>query len=141
MSQPRVAIHLDDSPAAHQPGDALSGEYRVDGAGDHDVRAVELSVMWRTAGQGEEDLGVHFFQRKAAEDEQPLDLTLPFRFETTLPSSPLSYDGVLVKVCWCVRVRVLMAREKDIVAEKEFRLGCVAARGPIGSAKRPATKA
>jgi hypothetical protein len=46
-------------------------------------------------------------------------------FATRLPHSPLSYDGPLVKIRWCVRVRVFLESGKDVVGEKIFRLGRV----------------
>ena len=56
--------------------------------------------------KGEEDFAVHHFERFVDEPGRPLDLRLPHRFATTLPPSPLSYDGRIVKVCWCVRLRI-----------------------------------
>jgi hypothetical protein len=37
----------------------------------------------------------------------------------------LSYDGQIVKIRWCVRVRVIFKRGRDLVAQKLFRLGNV----------------
>ena len=59
----------------------------------------------------------------------PIDPRRPERFSTTLPSSPLSYDGQIIKVRWCVRVRVFPLRGKEIVGEKRFQLGDVP---PVG---------
>ena len=38
------------------------------------VASAELSVLWYTAGQGEEDFAVHHFQRFVDEPGRPLDL-------------------------------------------------------------------
>ena len=46
----------------------------------------------------------------------------PQRFGTTLPNSPLSYEGHLIKLRWCVRVRVFPHRGKEVVEEKAFQL-------------------
>ena len=51
---------------------------------------------------------------------------MPHRFATVLPPSPLSYDGQIVKVCWCVRVRLFMPHAPEAVAEIPFQLGNVA---------------
>jgi hypothetical protein len=49
---------------------------------------------------------------------------LPARFETVLPNCPLSYDGLIVKVRWCVRVRAFLHRGgKEVFGQKVFRLG------------------
>lgn len=123
MSEPRVTLELAGHDEPYRPGEAISGEYRIDAVRPHDVKAVELSVLWYTLGQGEEDLAVHYFERLAGEEGNAVDLRAPKRFSTLLPNSPLSYDGLLVKVCWCVRVRVFLPHGKEIVAEKPFQLG------------------
>ena len=55
------------------------------------------------------------------------DLRRPKPFTTILPNSPLSYDGVLMRVFWCVRVSVFLTRGKEVVVEELFRLGDVPA--------------
>jgi|tagenome__1003787_1003787.scaffolds.fasta_scaffold20291433_2 hypothetical protein len=115
-----------DAPGAHyQPGERLTGRYVVEGAPSRPAKAVEISVLWYTAGKGEEDMAVHHFERHVDEPTKPLDLRIPRRFATVLPSSPLSYDGISVKVCWCVRVRVFMPQGQETMAETTFRLGDV----------------
>ena len=42
---------------------------------------------------------------------------MPRRFTTTLPPSPLSYDGQIVKVCWCVRLRLFLPQGQESLAE------------------------
>ncbi len=125
MSEVRVTLKLADHEEPYLPGDTISAEYRIYGAGPHDVKAVELSVLWYTVGQGEEDLAVHFFERLAGEEGAAVDFRAPQHIHTELPHSPLSYDGLLVKVCWCVRVRVFLPRGKEITAEQPFTLGKV----------------
>jgi hypothetical protein len=44
-----------------------------------------------------------------------------------LPYSPLTYDGVLVKIRWCVRVRAFLAGGKELVRDRNFFLGDVRA--------------
>jgi hypothetical protein len=125
MSNPLVRLTL-DAPAGHyQPGDRLSGRFMVDGAKPWAVRAAELSVLWYTAGQGEEDFAVHFFERLVDEPGRPLDLRVPRRFATVLPASPLSYDGQIVKVCWCVRLRLSLPHGQEELTEVPFCLGAV----------------
>jgi hypothetical protein len=89
------------------------------------ARAVELSILWYTAGKGEEDMAVHHFERLVDEPLRPLDLRVPRRFATMLPASPLSYDGVIVKICWCVRLRVFLTPGQETMSEMPFRLGTV----------------
>jgi hypothetical protein len=91
------------------------------------ARATELSVLWYTAGKGEEDMFVHHFERKVDDSARPLDLRVPQRFSTDLPASPFSYDGDIVKVCWCVRLRIFMPQGQESLVEIPFRLGSVPA--------------
>lgn len=132
MTRPAVSIRFDANAEVFAPGETLAGEYRVEGVRPDELRAVELSVLWHTEGKGDEDLSVHEFARRSAEDDDLPEPGQPARFETRLPLSPLSYDGAIVKVRWCVRVRVFLHGGKEVVGERRFRLGRVP---PVG---RPA---
>ncbi|HUT88671.1 MAG TPA: hypothetical protein VMY37_04195 [Thermoguttaceae bacterium] len=127
MNEPMVTIRFDGNGRAYQPGETLSGEYRLESIRREDVKAVELSVLWHTDGKGDEDLAVHDFRRLSAEDGDWIDARSPGRFSTVLPKSPLSYQGVIVKLRWCVRVRVFLARDREVVGELPFQLGGVPA--------------
>lgn len=123
---PNIRIALDSPTGHYQPGERLSGRFTIEGTQMRPVRAAELSVLWYSAGKGEEDLAVHHFERHVDDVAKPLDLRVPHRFSTVLPPSPLSYDGKIVKICWCVRVRLFMPHAQETVAELPFRLGSVA---------------
>jgi hypothetical protein len=101
----------------------------VDGTRPWAVRAAELSLVWYTVGVGEEDMAVHFFERLVDEPGRPLDLRVPRRFATLLPESPLSYDGRIVKICWCARLRLSMPGGQQNLTELPFRLGNVPPAG------------
>jgi len=124
MTSSAVRITFDGAGGHYQPGDRLTGRYMIEGTQFRPARAVELSVLWYTAGKGEEDMAVHHFERLVDDPARPLDLRVPRRFSTVLPTSPLSYDGVIVKVCWCVRVRVFL-QGQETMTEMAFRLGDV----------------
>jgi hypothetical protein len=127
MVSPTIQLTLDSALAHYQPGNPLSGRFQVAPAQPGSARAAELSVLWYTAGKGDEDMFVHHFERIVDEPARPLDLHMPHRFSTELPASPLSYDGEIVKVCWCVRLRLFLAQGQELVAEVPFRLGSVPA--------------
>ena len=127
MNEPTVTVRFDGNGRAYQPGETLSGQYRLESIRREDVKAVEVSVLWHTDGKGDEDLAIHDFRRLSAEDGDWIDPRYPGRFSTVLPKSPLSYQGVIVKLRWCVRVRVFLAREREVVGELPFRLGDVPA--------------
>ena len=46
----------------------------------------------------------------------------PYRFEVLMPSSPLSYDGQIVKVCWAARLRGFFRGGRQRVIETPFWL-------------------
>jgi hypothetical protein len=125
VNEPEIAIRLDENDRFFLPGSTLSGEYRIHVAAAQGLYAVEVSVLWYSEGKGDEDLAVHEFWRKDADSGKLGDPERPDRFSTTLPQSPLSYDGQIVKIRWCVRVRVIFKRGRDLVAQKTFRLGNV----------------
>jgi hypothetical protein len=125
VTVPLVSIKIDNRQAAHSPGETLSGEYQIDAVEAAELGAVELSVLWYSEGKGDEDLGVHHFERRTDEDEDPTPLTELRKFSVTLPNSPLSYEGVLIKLRWCVRVRVFLKSGRNYFAELPFRLGTV----------------
>jgi hypothetical protein len=120
-------LKLDRPSGDYQPGDRMAGYFSMEGNTSGAIRAAELSVLWYTSGQGEEDFEVHHFERFVDEQSKPLDLRTPRRFTVELPPSPLSYDGRIVKVCWCVRLRLYPQQGPESVEEAPFRLGDVPA--------------
>ncbi|MGE0606599.1 MAG: hypothetical protein AB7O62_05685 [Pirellulales bacterium] len=124
MNGCQVQLLIDGDRQSFAPGETLAGECRLDAPRRDDIEAIELSIMWYTEGTGDEDLAVHYFERRGPENGRT-DLREPRRFSTELPNSPLSYDGVIVKLHWCVRVRVFLPRGKDMLVEAPFQLGNV----------------
>lgn len=111
-----VRLERDD----YRPRDELVGAFRVDGEPPEQY-TIELSVLWRTEGKGDEDLGVILFQEWSA-DERPFDFGRSHAFGVRLPRSPLSYDGELIKIRWLARLRVRW-RDAEVLAEESFQLG------------------
>ncbi|MEX2188182.1 MAG: hypothetical protein WD875_15355 [Pirellulales bacterium] len=125
MKEPLVSIALKAYTRIFAPGDELAADFQIDAVEPDEVQAVEASVLWYTEGKGDEDLGVHFFKRFDG-DEDSVPLHELRSIGTTLPYSPLSYDGRIVKVRWCVRVRAFLDRGRFVVADQWFQLGSVA---------------
>lgn len=123
MREPLFSIVLDKSKRIYLPGESLQGEYQIDALDPADIRAVELSVLWYTEGKGDEDLAVHYFERHTADAADVPTLHELHRFDVVLPNSPLSYEGVLIKIRWCVRLRVFLRQGKSYVSERDFQLG------------------
>jgi hypothetical protein len=125
MSREDVTIVLDRDPPDYRPDEPMSGTWALPAGPGREVRSVELSVLWYTDGKGDEDFGVHHFDRRSAEEGGAVEAGQAARFAARLPRSPLSYDGLILKLCWCVRVRVFWDGG-ETVAEVPFRLGDVA---------------
>jgi hypothetical protein len=125
LRQPLISIQIDQGQSAFEPGAVLAGAFQVDAVNPEELRAVEISVLWFTEGTGDEDIGVHFFERLNSDDAPEMNFQERRRFQTVLPNSPLSYEGLSVKICWCVRVRIFLASGRNFVAEKPFQLGNV----------------
>ena len=51
MSEPAVIIRLDGNGRIYQPGETLSGEYRLESIAVEQIRAIEASVLWFTEGR------------------------------------------------------------------------------------------
>jgi hypothetical protein len=121
-SKPKIEVQFDRPHRQHEPREQLAVRYRIEGCDGERIRAIEHSVLWYTEGKGEEDLGVHFFQRVTDRAMIPPSTTSN-AFSTPLPQSPLSYEGVIVKVRWCVRVRLFFEDSRDFVSEHVFDVG------------------
>jgi hypothetical protein len=129
--KPLITIQSIESDRVYWPGEEFVCVYRVDAVPATDITAVEASVLWYTEGKGEEDMAVHAFQRRLPADVPHGDLRQLDSIRTKLPNSPLSYNGRIVKIRWCVRVRVFLTRNREALAERTFLLGAVpAARLP-----------
>lgn len=133
MNEPHVTIRFDGNGRVYRPGETLAGEYRLNSMDPDEVKAVEVSVLWYTEGKGDEDLAVLDFRRLSRENGDWIDPARPGRFAARLPNSPLSYQGVIVKIRWCVRVRVFLSRGKEVLGELPFRLGDLPAAKAIAT--------
>ncbi|MEI6524538.1 MAG: hypothetical protein WCP62_00840 [Planctomycetota bacterium] len=109
----------------YMPGDTLEFEYRVANVDRGSIVAVECSVCWLTEGKGTEDLGVHFFQRLAGDSLAAIDWSIAQKISCPLPISPLSYEGKLLKISWCVRVRFFLNDGTELMAQQPFYVGTI----------------
>ena len=134
LRQPLVSIQIDGRQQQFQPGEVLAAAFQIDAVQPHELSAVEISVLWFTEGTGDEDLAVHYFERLSTDSMPELNLSEWRRFQTILPNSPLSYEGLSVKICWCIRVRVFLRGGREFVSEKIFQLGRVPLAQPVPEA-------
>ena len=127
MIEPLLSLCIVGPKSVFSAGDELICEYQIDAVDPAEIQAVEISVLWFTEGKGEEDMGVHFFERRLPGDEEDGDLRPMRRVRTRLPNSPLSYAGAILSIHWCVRLRLFLRRGRDYVLERDFTLGSVPA--------------
>jgi hypothetical protein len=120
MSEGSLAIVLDR--LVFEPGETLRGSYKLVTAELSCLEEVEVTVGWHTQGKGREARGVEHREVRAAGEVGPAD----GMFSAVLPASPLSYDGVLIKVRWAVRVRARFSGLGQLNSEEVFQLGHVA---------------
>lgn len=124
--EPLISLTINNRSRRLVPGETLYCEYQIDAVEAGDLQAVEASVLWYTEGKGDEDFSVHFFQRRTAREVSPEELRGLHRFSTELPASPLTYDGQIIKLKWCVRIRAFLKSGKEIAFDLPFQL-CSAA--------------
>lgn len=120
--EPLISIQLFDHQPAYPPGGLLKCDYQIDAVPEEAISAVEASVLWYTEGKGDEDLSVHFFERRTAAEEVE-DIRALRRLECILPNSPLSYSGRIVQINWCVRIRAFLKVGGEALLDYPFRLG------------------
>ena len=123
----RVEIRVADQlPGRRQtsfsPGQVFSCDYDVLVFPEQTVSAIESSVIWLTQGKGEEDIGVHFFERRNQMSLATDTFNHPQRLSTVLPLSPHSYDGKILKVHWSVRIRLFFVGGEELIHDHPFVL-------------------
>lgn len=126
MNGLRIEIELAHPAASFQPGEAVEGEVRIANCSGRKLRAAECSVLWYSVGKGDEDLSVHALERFELEHDGKSMASWAGTFSFELPPSPQSYDGVIVKIRWCVRVRVFLTGGQEVVSETPIVLGHIA---------------
>ena len=123
---PVVTVVFDSADRIYEPLQPIEIRSQISLPSGSNLRAIERSVLWYTEGKGEEDLGLHFFERltdRAAVSAAAAE----GRFSARLPRSPLSYEGLIVKIRWCVRIRLFFDGGRDFVSEHVFDLGRIPA--------------
>lgn len=121
--EPALGLRLLSLQPRLEPNELLEFEYRVQRVTPEDVERLEVSVMWYTEGKGTTDFGVHLFESLEDDELAAVIDGEPQPIVTTLPSSPLSYEGKLMSIRWCVRLRLYMTDGREVSAEKPFYLG------------------
>jgi hypothetical protein len=106
-----------------EPGETLDFEFCIQRVSADLIDRLEVSVGWYTEGKGSEDRGVLFFKSLPRSELSQSPLSEGYRLETVLPTSPLSFEGRLFKLRWCIRLRLFLSDGRQISAEHPFYLG------------------
>jgi hypothetical protein len=86
-------------------------------------QGVELAVLWETEGKGDTDLGVIYYRVLVDGNSPPSAARAEHKFEVQLPALPLTYNGTLIKIVWCVRIRRIgRIGSQDTVIDQPFEL-------------------
>lgn len=125
--EPALGLRLATFQPGMEPGDVLEFEYCIQRISAQMIDRLEVSVAWYTEGKGSEDLGVHFFESHSRAELSKSALSQPRHVEVKLPYTPLSFEGKLFKIRWCIRLRLFMADGREKSAEQRFYLGSVTA--------------
>ncbi len=118
--KPQITIFLDKKDYTYCPGEALTGVYRILDVEADQIQSVEMSVLWRTEGKGDEDMGVIDFRALSRRQEDWINPRIPGKIDTVLPLAPVSYEGQSLKIRWCVRVRMYLTDGAEVLAERGF---------------------
>src|SRR5690349_16049045 len=110
MMEPLISLCLVGPRRAFAAGDEFEAEYQIDACEPEEIQSVEAAVLWYTEGKGDEDIGVHYFERRTPADAEEGDLRPLRRFPVQLPNSPLSYKGAIFSIKWCIRVRLFLKK-------------------------------
>ena len=123
--EPALGLRVQSLQAALEPGETLEFEYCIQRISAQLIDRLELSVIWYTEGKGSEDIGVHFFESHPRAELVKSALSQPRNVSVRLPATPLSFEGRLFKIRWCIRLRLFLADGREKIAEQRFYLGGV----------------
>jgi len=121
-TQPAVSVTLCREDGVYEGGTELKATWRVSRVTLDSLTAIEISVMWYSEGKGDTDLLVHHFERFEEEQIRRFGLADKHLLSCLLPATPLSYHGRLIRIRWCVRMRLFLSDGREIVTEQPFYL-------------------
>lgn len=117
-----MSVSLCNEDGVYEGGRDLRATWRVSRVTLDRLTAIELSVLWYTEGKGDTDLHVHHFQRLEADRIRRSGLADAQSLTCLLPATPLSYHGRLIRLRWCVRLRLFLTDGREIVTDQPFYL-------------------
>ena len=121
-AKPAVSVSLCREDGVYEGGRELTATWRVSRVTLDSLTAIEISVLWYTEGKGDTDLYVHHFERLEVEQIRRSGLADEQLLACMLPATPLSYHGRLIRLRWCVRLRLFLSDGREIVTDQPFYL-------------------
>jgi len=121
-AQPAVSVALCRDDAMYEGGKTLCATWKVSRVTLDALTAIETSVLWYTEGKGDTDLLAHHFERLEEDQIRRAGLADEHSLTCELPATPLSYHGRLIRLRWCVRMRLFLSDGREIVTEQPFYL-------------------
>ncbi len=103
-------------------GQSLAAKWHLSNLAEVEIDGLEASVLWYTEGKGDEDQHIHHFRRWSSAELAAMDLGQSHGWDCQLPLTPLSYEGTLLRIRWCVRLRLFCSVGPDSVAQVPFQL-------------------
>mgnify|MGYP001828220475 CR=1 FL=1 len=117
-----MSVTLCREDGTYEGGRELTATWRVSRVKMDSVTAIEISVLWYTEGKGDTDLHVHHFERLESDQIRRSGLADAQSLSCLLPATPLSYHGRLIRLHWCVRMRLFLSDGREIVTDQPFYL-------------------
>lgn len=121
-SQPALRLSLCEQGGVYRAGESLKASWRISRVAIEDLQGLEISVLWHTEGKGDEDLHVHHFQRINEQRLREIGIDSEQELQCVLPVTPLSYHGQIVRLAWCVRLRLFLSDGREVLSEHPFYL-------------------
>lgn len=113
---------------AYEPGAELVGTARLKSELVSIAKSVTIRLGWMTMGKGSMDVHFPLDEKYTPSSDQWFNERGEFQFSYTLPASPPSYRGVMIRIEWTARAIVVLKRstQSKISSEIEFQVGAVA---------------
>jgi SpoOM protein len=118
VSEQLVRIELAERSNSVLAGGALRGTVVIENV-DEQALGVDLSLIWRTSGEGSVDQGNTDDKQRLAMPPRGPDGSARLPFSFTVPLGPVSYFGEIIEVRWFVRASVDIAWARDPKDEVE----------------------
>ncbi|MEO1615123.1 MAG: hypothetical protein AAFV88_04685 [Planctomycetota bacterium] len=117
-----MSVSLCNDDGLYEGGRELKANWKVSRVTLDQVTAIELSILWYTEGKGDPELHVHHFERLEEDQIRRSGLADEQSLNCLLPATPLSYLGKLIRLRWCVRLRLFLRNGREIVTDQPFYL-------------------